>query len=58
MTNGSLAICGVEVTRLGFGGAPLGDLYAKLPESEVIATVHTAYEASIRLFDTAPPQQF
>lgn len=44
----------VEVTQLGFGGAPLGDLYAKLPESEAIATVHAAYEAGIRLFDTAP----
>lgn len=44
----------IEVTQLGFGGAPLGDLYAKLPESEAIATVHAAYEAGIRLFDTAP----
>lgn len=44
----------LELTQLGFGGAPLGDLYAKLPEEEAIATVHTAYEAGIRMFDTSP----
>jgi D-threo-aldose 1-dehydrogenase len=44
----------LEVTQLGFGGAPLGDLYAKLPESEALATVRTAYSEGIRLFDTSP----
>ena len=44
----------LEVTQLGLGGAPLGDLYAKLPESEAIATIETAYSEGIRLFDTAP----
>jgi D-threo-aldose 1-dehydrogenase len=44
----------VEVTQLGFGGAPIGDLYAKLPEEEALSTVHTAYEAGIRVFDTSP----
>lgn len=44
----------IEVTQLGFGGAPIGDLYAKLPEEEALATVHTAYDVGIRLFDTAP----
>ena len=44
----------LEVTQLGFGGGPLGDLYAKLPESEALATVGTAYSEGIRLFDTSP----
>jgi D-threo-aldose 1-dehydrogenase len=44
----------LEVTVLGFGGAPLGDFYAKLPEEEALATVSAAYAHGIRLFDTAP----
>lgn len=49
-----LGFSAVQVTQLGFGGAPLANLYAKLAEPPAIATVHTAYEAGIRLFDTAP----
>ena len=44
----------LSVTQLGFGGAPLGDLYGQLPESEALATVDTAYSEGIRLFDTSP----
>ena len=44
----------LSVTRLGFGGAPLGDLYGQIPESEALATVDTAYSEGIRLFDTSP----
>ena len=44
----------VEVTIVGFGGAPLGDLYAPLDDDVAIATVAAAYDAGIRLFDTAP----
>ena len=44
----------LSVTQLGFGGAPLGDLYAQLTESEALATVETAYSKGIRLFDTSP----
>jgi len=45
---------GLEVGCLGLGGAPLGDLYERIPEAGAIATVQTAYERGIRLFDTAP----
>jgi D-threo-aldose 1-dehydrogenase len=45
---------GVTVTQLGFGGAPLGDFYDKLPESEALATVEAAYDAGVTLFDTSP----
>ncbi len=45
---------GIEIPVLGLGGAPLGDLYARLPEAEALGTIRTAYDAGIRLFDTAP----
>jgi D-threo-aldose 1-dehydrogenase len=44
----------LEVTRLGFGGATLGDLWEVTPDAQAIATVDAAYEAGIRFFDTAP----
>jgi D-threo-aldose 1-dehydrogenase len=45
---------GLEVTVIGFGAAPLGDLYSHLDDATAIATVAAAYEAGIRLFDTSP----
>jgi D-threo-aldose 1-dehydrogenase len=45
---------GLEVSVLGLGGAPLGDLYERIPEPRATATVEAAWEAGIRLFDTAP----
>jgi D-threo-aldose 1-dehydrogenase len=45
---------GLMVTALGFGGAPLGDLYARLDDATAIAAVGTAYGAGVRLFDTSP----
>jgi D-threo-aldose 1-dehydrogenase len=45
---------GLSVTALGFGGAPLGDLYAPLDDGTAIAAVETAAAAGIALFDTAP----
>ena len=45
---------GLGVTQLGFGGAPLGDFYARLPEPQAIATVEAAYAAELRFFDTSP----
>jgi D-threo-aldose 1-dehydrogenase len=50
----SLGKSGLQVTVLGFGGAPLGDFYARLPEDQAIATVRRAAEAGLGLFDTAP----
>ncbi|MFG1709502.1 aldo/keto reductase [Nonomuraea sp. M3C6] len=40
--------------RLGFGSAPLGNMYRAVPEEEAIATVRAAWEHGIRYFDTAP----
>ena len=45
---------GLEVTVLGFGSAPLGDIYEVLDDRVAIETVTTAAEAGVNLFDTAP----
>jgi D-threo-aldose 1-dehydrogenase len=44
----------VPLTQLGFGGAPLGNLYRKIEEAEAQATLDAAWNAGIRYFDTAP----
>ncbi|MCP3029857.1 aldo/keto reductase [Halobacillus sp. A1] len=40
--------------KLGFGTAPLGNMYRDIPEDEALATVDAAWEHGIRYFDTAP----
>jgi D-threo-aldose 1-dehydrogenase len=45
---------GLSVSALGFGGAPLGDLYARLDEATAQATIMAALEAGVTLLDTAP----
>jgi D-threo-aldose 1-dehydrogenase len=50
----TLGKSGVAVTVLGCGGGPLGDMYALLDNNEAIATVETAYDLGITLFDTSP----
>ncbi|MEZ5818725.1 MAG: aldo/keto reductase [Hyphomicrobiaceae bacterium] len=45
---------GLEVSALGFGSAPLGDIYEVLDDRVAIETVETAAEAGVTLFDTAP----
>lgn len=49
-----LGKAGVEVTIMGFGGAPLGNLFQALSEADSLATVRACYDAGIRYFDTAP----
>jgi D-threo-aldose 1-dehydrogenase len=44
----------IPVTCLGFGGAPLGDLYARLAEDTAVATIEAAHAAGMNLFDTSP----
>jgi D-threo-aldose 1-dehydrogenase len=39
---------------LGFGGAPLGNLYAPIAESMALATIQAAWDRGLRHFDTAP----
>ena len=45
---------GLRVSRLGLGGAPLGELFERLPETQAQDVVQSAHEQGIRLFDTAP----
>jgi D-threo-aldose 1-dehydrogenase len=44
----------VEVTPLGLGTAPLGDLFVRVPDEEATAIVRTAIESGMNLVDTAP----
>jgi len=41
-------------TKLGFGTAPLGNMFRAIPEEEAAATVEAAWQHGIRYFDTAP----
>ena len=43
-----------ELTRIGFGGAPIGNLFRPIPEAVAVDTVRTAYDLGLRYFDTAP----
>ncbi|MFJ5064526.1 aldo/keto reductase [Streptomyces nigra] len=40
--------------RLGFGTAPLGNMFRAIPDDEAAATVDAAWDQGIRYFDTAP----
>ncbi|MYR41021.1 aldo/keto reductase [Streptomyces sp. SID5910] len=42
------------ITRLGFGGGPLGGLYEPLDDATAARALEAAWEAGIRYFDTAP----
>ncbi len=44
----------LQVTRLGMGTAPIGNLYSDLDDDEALETVRRSYENGIRFFDTAP----
>ncbi|MFD6364664.1 aldo/keto reductase, partial [Streptomyces roseolus] len=40
--------------RLGFGTAPLGNMFRAIPDDEARATLEAAWDHGIRFFDTAP----
>lgn len=44
----------LSFTELGFGTAPLGNLYRAIPDDEARAILDRAWEAGVRYFDTAP----
>lgn len=44
----------LSFTELGFGAAPLGNLYRALSEAEAQSTLQAVWDAGIRYFDTAP----
>jgi len=44
----------ITLPRLGFGGAPLGNMFAPLDETTADATLKAAWDAGIRYYDTSP----
>ncbi|MGL4321985.1 MAG: aldo/keto reductase, partial [Paracoccaceae bacterium] len=45
---------GLTFTELGFGAAPLGNLYRAISEDDAQALLEAAWAAGVRYFDTAP----
>jgi D-threo-aldose 1-dehydrogenase len=50
----ALGRTGLEVSVLGFGTAPLGDLFARLDDATAIATVERAFALGVNLLDSSP----
>lgn len=44
----------IELTNMGFGGVPIGNLYRSLSDQEAQETLTATWESGIRYFDTAP----
>jgi D-threo-aldose 1-dehydrogenase len=44
----------MALTEMGFGSAPLGNLYKAITEKEAHATLDAAWQAGLRYYDTAP----
>ncbi|MDX6201442.1 MAG: D-threo-aldose 1-dehydrogenase [Frankiales bacterium] len=44
----------VRLTALGFGAAPVANLFAAVDDERALATVDAAWDGGIRYFDTAP----
>src|SRR6185503_7845421 len=53
-TIATMALKDVLTTKLGFGAAPLGNMFRDIPEAEALATVEAAWNDGIRYFDNAP----
>lgn len=49
-----MAIKDILPGKLGFGTAPLGNMFRAIPEAEALATVEAAWNDGIRFFDNAP----
>ena len=45
---------GLDVTVMGFGASPIGNLARPISEEDSAALIHAAWNAGIRYFDTAP----
>ncbi|MFC9635941.1 aldo/keto reductase [Streptomyces mirabilis] len=44
----------MQVTELGFGGGPLGGLFAPLDDETAAGALEAAWDSGIRYFDTSP----
>ena len=54
MERARLGSTNVEVTRLAFGAAPLGNLYTAVDDDDASSAVAAAIDVGVRFFDTAP----
>jgi D-threo-aldose 1-dehydrogenase len=45
---------GLNFTEIGFGTAPLGNLYKSISDEDAEATLNLAWDSGLRYFDTAP----
>jgi D-threo-aldose 1-dehydrogenase len=45
---------GLDFTELGFGAAPLGNLYRAISDEDARAVLDRAWEGGVRYYDTAP----
>lgn len=50
----TIGTTGLALSRIGFGGAPVGDLRRAPSDAEARALLQAAWDAGIRYFDTAP----
>ncbi|MDR7142979.1 aldo/keto reductase [Rhizobium sp. BE258] len=49
-----MALKDILPSKLGFGAAPLGNMFRDIPEAEALSTVEAAWNDGIRYFDNAP----
>ncbi|WP_160006055.1 aldo/keto reductase [Rhizobium sp. 18055] len=49
-----MALKDILPSKLGFGAAPLGNMFRDIPEQEALATVEAAWNNGIRYYDNAP----
>ena len=54
MQTATLGRTGVELTRLGLGCAPIGDLLGTVSESTAREVLGSAWDAGVRYYDTSP----
>jgi D-threo-aldose 1-dehydrogenase len=44
----------IQLTKLGYGGAPIGNLRTSVTDADAYSAMQAAWQAGIRYFDTAP----
>ncbi len=54
MKMSALGKTGLQVSKIGFGCAPLGNEYGELDQAEALHAVHAAIDHGINFFDTSP----
>ena len=45
---------GVEISTVGLGGGPIGNLFAPMTDDDADLLLHAAVDRGVRYFDTAP----